>query len=772
MSLGNYEWRLKESLEEEKISSLAKELDLSFNLVRLCVERGQDSVDKIHEFLSPNPQLIHDPYLMHDMEKAVQRIQDAIENGELIYIFGDYDADGITSTTILYETLEMLGAQVSYYLPNRFKDGYGPNIGAFQKAIDEGNTLIITVDCGIAAHEPITFAMENGCDVILTDHHEIPDEIPKAYAVVHPRHPDADYPCRDLSGAGVAFKLAQALLGEFPEEMVELAAIGTIADLVSLTDENRTIVKLGISQMKQTQRMGLISLFEKLAVKTEQLDEKTIGFQIAPRLNALGRLGDATPGVQLLTTFDEEEASQIVTFMQNENEKRQSLVNQIVEEAKPFIDTQKDQPLLLLAHKGWHEGVLGIVASRIVEQTGKPTLVLSISEDGLTAKGSGRSVGEFNLYDALTSVKDQLVKFGGHHMAAGLTIETVLLPSIMKGLESFAQKHLDLLTAKPVLNIDEWIAMEDVDVNWIESLSGLKPYGTDNDEPVVALKGIDVQSVQLLGSDKNHLKVVLKDKTNHSLQALAFGRGNWSDSLQPETPVQVVGTLEINEWQNNRLPQLMIKDITVEGSIIIDWRTSKISNTHLSLENTLYLATNPEYVAELEKRIPDSSKALELEAYIQGKEEPNVNSFVLFDLPKSMEVVTSFFKMSGNKPLYIISYTKKSIMTMGIPDKAKFGLVYKYIQSHSSIPYNDQLVAVAHYLKIPLEQFRVILKVFFELEFVKIVDGQLMIHESPKTNNLEESTLLSSLKEQLSLEQKFNYSQFQELKRWIDSFKG
>lgn len=772
MSLGNYEWRLKESLEEEKIASLAKELNLSFNLIRLCVERGQDSVDKIHEFLSPNPQLIHDPYLMHDMEKAVQRIQNAIENGELIYIFGDYDADGITSTTILNETLEMLGAQVSYYLPNRFKDGYGPNIRAFQEAIDEGNTLIITVDCGIAAHEPVVFAMENGCDVILTDHHEIPDEIPKAYAVVHPRHPDADYPCRDLSGAGVAFKLAQALLGEFPEEMVELAAIGTIADLVSLTDENRTIVKLGISQMKQTQRMGLISLFEKLALKTEQLDEKTIGFQIAPRLNALGRLGDATPGVQLLTTFDEEEASQIVTFMQNENEKRQSLVNQIVEEAKPFIDTQKDQPLLLLAHKGWHEGVLGIVASRIVEQTGKPTLVLSISEDGLTAKGSGRSVGEFNLYDALTSVKDQLVKFGGHHMAAGLTIETVLLPSIMNGLESYAQKHLDLLKAKPILNVDEWIAMEDVDVNWIESLSSLKPYGTDNDEPVVAIKGIDVQSVQLLGADKNHLKVVLKDKTNHSLQALAFGRGNWSDSLQPETLVQVVGTLEINEWQNNRLPQLMIKDITVEGSIIIDWRTSKISNTHLSLENTLYLATNPEYVAELEKRIPNSSKALELEAYIQGKEEPNVNSFVLFDLPKSMEVVTSFFKMSGNKPLYIISYTKNSIMTMGIPDKAKFGLVYKYIQSHSSIPYNEQLVAVAHYLKIPLEQFRVILKVFFELEFVKIVDGQLMIHESPKTNNLEESTLLSSLKEQLSLEQKFNYSQFQELKRWIDSFKG
>lgn len=772
MSLGNYEWRLKESAEEEKIASLAKKLNLSFNLIRLCVERGQDSVDKIHEFLSPNPQLIHDPYLMHDMGKAVQRIQDAIENGELIYIFGDYDADGITSTTILYETLEMLGAQVSYYLPNRFKDGYGPNIRAFQEAIDEGNTLIITVDCGITAHESVVFAMENGCDVILTDHHEIPDEIPKAYAVVHPRHPDADYPCRDLSGAGVAFKLAQALLGEFPEEMVELAAIGTIADLVSLTDENRTIVKLGISQMKQTQRMGLISLFEKLAVKTEQLDEKTIGFQIAPRLNALGRLGDATPGVQLLTTFDEEEANQIVSFMQNENEKRQSIVNQIVEEAKPFIETQKDQPLLLLAHKGWHEGVLGIVASRIVEQTGKPTLVLSISEDGLTAKGSGRSVGEFNLYDALTSVKDQLVKFGGHHMAAGLTIETVLLPSIMNGLESYAQKYLDLLKAKPILNVDEWIAMEDVDVNWIESLSSLKPYGTDNDEPVVAIKGIDVQSVQLLGADKNHLKVVLKDKTNHSLQALAFGKGNWSDSLQPGTPVQVVGTLEINEWQNNRLPQLMVKDIDVEGSIIIDWRTSKISNAHLSIENALYLVTNPEYIVELEKRIPNSSKAIELETYIQGKEESNVKFFVLFDLPKSMEVVQSFFKISGDKPLYIILYTKKSIMTMGIPDKAKFGLVYKYIQSHSSIPYNEQLVAVAHYLKIPLEQFRVILKVFFELEFVKIVDGQLMIHESPKTNNLEESTVLSSLKEQLLLEQKFNYSQFQEMKRWIDSFKG
>ena len=773
MSFANYAWKLKENVDEKLVSSLSSESGVSKNLVRLCVERGVKTVEDLQEFLSPTPHLIHDPFLLHDMDKAVGRIQEAIENGELIHIYGDYDADGITSTTILYETLEMLGAQVSYYLPNRFTDGYGPNIPAFQRALEEGHTLIITVDCGIASHEPIRYAMENGCDVILTDHHEIPSEIPEAYAVVHPRYPEANYPCGDLSGAGVAFKLAHALLGEFPEEMVELAAIGTIADLVSLTDENRTIAKLGIAQMKQTQRIGLVSLLEKLSVKMDKLDEKTVGFQIGPRLNALGRLGDATPGVQLLTTFDDEEAANIVDFMQSENERRQAIVNQIVEEATPLIEAQISQPILVLAQPGWHEGVLGIVASRIVEQTGKPTIVLGISEDGLTAKGSGRSFGEFNLYDALTSVKEHLLKFGGHHMAAGLTVETILLPTIIEGLEQYAKDHQDLLDAKATLTIDEVLPLKEITVEWIDSLANLKPFGTDNPEPVVSLEGILVASTQLLGADKQHLKLNLKESNfSNTLQAMAFSKGEWAQSLQPDTKISIAGTLEINEWQNNRLPQLMVKDIAVEGRVVIDWRTSKITKDHLNVENAIYLATNETYLKELETRIPSTSSVMDFSTFVASEGKSNAKAIVLFDLPEKVEEVEAFFKMDWAQPLYVIAYTKNSVVTTGIPDKPKFGLVYKYIQSHRQIPYNEKLVSVAGFLKIPVEQFRIILKVFFELEFVKIVNGHLMINLSPKTNDLEESTLLKKLNEQMLLEKKFNYSQFQELKSWIDSQQG
>ena len=399
--------------------------------------------------------------------------------------------------------------------------------------------------------------------------------------------------------------------------------------------------------------------------------------------------------------------------------------------------------------------------------------MLGISEDGLTAKGSGRSFGEFNLYDALTSVKDHLLKFGGHHMAAGLTVETIVLPTIIEGLEQYAKDHQDLLDAKATLTIDEILPLKEITVDWIESLASLKPFGTDNPEPVVSLEGIQVASTQLLGADKQHLKLNLKEaNSSNKLQAMAFSKGEWAASLQPDTQISIAGTLEINEWQNNRLPQLMVKDIAVKGRVVIDWRTSKITKDHLAVENALYLATNDVYLKELETRIPSTSSVMDFASFVAANENPTAKAIVLFDLPEKIEEVETFFKMEWTQPLYVIAYTKNSVVTTGIPDKPKFGLVYKYIQSHVQIPYNEKLVSVAGFLKIPVEQFRVILKVFFELEFVKIVDGHLMINESPKTNDLEESTLLKKLNEQMLLEKKFNYSQFQELKSWMDSQQG
>jgi len=358
-------------------------------------------------------------------------------------------------------------------------------------------------------------------------------------------------------------------------------------------------------------------------------------------------------------------------------------------------------------------------------------------------------------------------------MAAGLTVETIMLPTIIEGLEQYAKDHRDLLDAKATLTIDEVLPLKDITVDWIESLSSLKPFGTDNPEPVVSLEGIQVASIQLLGADKQHLKLNLKESnSSNTLQAMAFSKGEWAVSLQPDTKISVAGTLEINEWQNNRLPQLLVKDIAVKGRVVIDWRTSKITKDHLAVENALYLATNEVFLKELETRIPSTSSVMDFASFVAANENPTAKAIVLFDLPEKIEEVETFFKMEWTQPLYVIAYSKNSVVTTGIPDKPKFGSVYKYIQSHGQIPYNEKLVSVAGFLKIPVEQFRVILKVFFELEFVKIVDGHLMINESPKTNDLEESTLLKKLNEQMLLEKKFNYSQFQELKSWMDSQQG
>lgn len=768
MTFSNCKWQLMETIEDPNIKDWATQLQVSPLLIKICMQRGLTALEDIAEFLTTTPQLWHDPFLMHDMEKAIDRIQQAIETEESILIFGDYDADGITSTAILYETLEMLGADVTYYLPNRFEDGYGPNQRVFEEYVRNGVGLIITVDCGIAAHEPIEWAMAQHCDVILSDHHEIPSVIPKAYAVIHPRHPEAEYPFGDLSGAGVAFKIAHALLGELPDELLEIAAIGTIADLVSLTDENRTLVKLGLQQMRQTQRIGLVSLFEALQIKQETVDEKTIGFQIAPRFNALGRLGDASPGVTLLTTFDEDEAHQLVDFMQTENARRQQIVDDITKEALEMAQSQKDKLVIVLAQKNWHEGVLGIVASRVVEQVAKPTVVLSISEDGLSVKGSARSVGAFNLYDALTSCQEVLSKFGGHHMAAGLSLETVLLPAFIEKLEYFASEHAELLQAETILNIEQVLELSAVTVEFIEQLEYLKPFGSDNPEPLFELTNVQLQNKQQMGAEQQHLKVTIQQE-NEALQCLAFSKGEWANRLNLQDELSVVGTLEINEWQQKRLPQLMLKDIETSSPQIFDWRTNKIRPEQLNLKNAIYLVNRLNLQLLVAERIQPSSIVMTMDEWLaQADTLTQYDSLVLFDCPQSRELVEALKRRVITQKLYIIAFTPKSVMTMGIPTRERFKQVFQYIQTHSNVPYNETTGNVATYLKIPLEQFKIILKVFFELEFVIIADGFLQINPAAKSVDLMESPLMKQLQEQLWLEKVFIYSQFSDLTKWLD----
>ena len=361
----------------------------SETFAELLWNRNIRTAEEFSQLMKVNIDDLHDPFLMHDMERAVERIQAAVMEEQAILVYGDYDADGITSTSIMVEALEMIGADVHYVLPNRFIHGYGPNKSLFEEKINEGIQLIITVDNGVAGNEAIDYANSKGVDVIVTDHHELPPVLPDAYCIIHPRHPEGHYPFGELAGAGVAFKLATALLEEVPLEMLDLVTIGTVADLVSMTGENRLFVKLGLQAIKQTQRLGLLELLKVSSVDLQKVDEMSIGFSLGPRLNAIGRLGDPNPAVELMTTFDEEIAHTLAEKLDKINDERKVIVQETTAEATALINPE--DKVHLVAAKGWNPGVLGIVAGNILKQTGQPTIVLSIDENGV-AKGSGRSL--------------------------------------------------------------------------------------------------------------------------------------------------------------------------------------------------------------------------------------------------------------------------------------------------------------------------------------------------------------------------------------------
>ena len=334
-----YKWQLKTKPTEVELKTVTAFDAMPQAIAELLWQRGLRDDDAVTNFMQPNSQQLHDPFLLNDMQKAVERIQSAVEAGEKITVYGDYDADGITSTTLMRETLEILGADVNVYVPNRFTDGYGPNLAAYQRIIADGTQLIVTVDNGVSGLEPIAYAQEHGVDVVVTDHHELPAELPKATAIVHPRYPGSNYPFGDLCGVGVAFKVATALLDEIPYESLDLVAIGTICDLVSLTDENRALVSLGLQQLQNTSRPGLVALCQAAGVEQATIDATSIGFGIGPRLNAIGRLGDATLGVNLLTTFDEEQAVEQAKFVESQNKERQGLVQEITTAAMAMAET-------------------------------------------------------------------------------------------------------------------------------------------------------------------------------------------------------------------------------------------------------------------------------------------------------------------------------------------------------------------------------------------------------------------------------------------------
>lgn len=764
MKKAKYTWQLREKTElPEEFSTILTNEQINPLLGQILWHRGIQSKEALETFLRPTVENLYDPFLLHDMEKTVTRIQDAVAQGEKILVYGDYDADGITSTTVMKEAIELIGGEVEYFLPNRFIQGYGPNLAVFKEQIENGIQLIITVDNGVAGHEAINYATEQGIDVIVTDHHELPPELPNAFTIIHPKHPLGEYPFGELAGVGVAFKVATALLGELPVEFLDLVAIGTIADLVSLTDENRVLVKMGLEMIQTGERIGLDVLVHLAELKKEAISEENIGFTIAPRLNALGRLDDASPGVELMTTFDEEEAKRIATYINSQNDERKEIVATITKEAFELIDPTA--PIHIVAKQGWHEGVLGIVAGRIMQDTGKPTIVLTIDENNQLAKGSGRSVSALNLFDSLSEIREEFIHFGGHHMAAGMTLPLANIVKVKEHLIQYLEiNQIDLSQGQEML-IDESLKVEDATIPFIQQLKILAPLGTDNPVPNFVFEDVSVEQSRQIGADKSHLKFQISQEGT-KLDAIAFQMGNQVDEFGQGT-TNIVGQLSINEWNGNKKPQLMVSDFSVKGTQLFDLRGKNARQKEIPAEHTLYIYFN----AESQKLIDDSSSQRYLfttvAETVESIKTSNSQQLVFVDCPDDSDLLKQITQAGKIERVYLMGISQEEAYLNGTGTREQYAQLYKFVRQQEQVDVRYKLNVVAQHLKIQEKLLIFMIQVFFDLGFVTIENGVLRKVENPENHPLTESMVYQTRLKRIKTEEFLLYSDREILQHWL-----
>ena len=558
----NKKWQICEC-DKEKIENIKNKYNLNSLLATILVNKNIIDKEKIRLFLEPNRNDFYDPYLINDMDIATDRIIKAINNQEKVIIYGDYDVDGITSITVLKSFLKDVGLQASYYIPNRLEEGYGLNKDAINKIAEQGYTLMITVDCGITAIEEVEYANSLGIETIITDHHEPGEELPNALAVIDNKRKDSKYPFRELAGVGVAFKVSQALSQKLnlKEETylkyLDIVCVGTISDIVPLVDENRVITKLGMLLVKQTKNLGLRSILNSSGYR--QINSMAISFGVAPRINACGRLGDAEEALKLLLSTDIYEVNELNNKLNEHNRQRQEIEKSISKEAIEKIENEKlnENRTIVVGGKNWHHGVIGIVSSKITEKYFKPSILLSLEENGI-AKGSGRSISGFDLHEALMKCEDLLDKFGGHSMAVGLTLKQENLSEFYKRFEDFA-KESKIEEIVPIINVDAKIELSDINKKVIEDLKQLEPFGEANKMPIFALKNVKIDSIRSL-SDGKHLKLTLREK-NQVISAIGFNIGNLVNEYKIGDRIDIAGTLEINTYNGMENLQINIKDV-------------------------------------------------------------------------------------------------------------------------------------------------------------------------------------------------------------------
>ncbi|TWT10396.1 single-stranded-DNA-specific exonuclease RecJ [Streptococcus sp. sy004] len=716
MIKAKYDWQLSKHQPSEEFLKIAKQAGLSPLASQILYQRGVVEPEQLEHFLTLDLAQLHDPYLFYEMEKAVTRIRQAIETGERILVYGDYDADGMTAASIMKETLEMMGADYEIYLPNRFTDGYGPNKSVYQYFIDQqAISLIITVDNGVAGHEAISYAKEVGVDVIVTDHHSLPADLPDAYAIIHPEHPQGAYPFPHLAGCGVAFKLATALLETVPTEFLDLVAIGTVADMMSLTDENRILVKFGLQILKETDRIGLQELMKLSDLEPANLTEDSIGFTLAPQLNALGRLDDPNPAIELLTGFDDEEVKDLAQLVFSKNDERKALVQSIFEEAKAMVDPTK--PAQVLAKENWQPGVLGIVAGKLLDELQQPVVVLSISDN--QAKGSARSPEVVDVFEALSGQKDLFIAFGGHSGAAGMTLDVDKLEQLSTCLCDYIKERQIDLSQKISLTIDSDIALADLSLDTIKNLEKLMPFGICHQKPVFRLSNIQVIQARQMGQGGSHLKLKIA-QADKELEVVAFGYGHLVQEFLQASHLELAVHLSINFWNGNRMLQLMLVDARVDGVQLIDIRS---------------------------KNLPLPNQVPSLESGLKS------DVVVVAQIPEDVNQLKTLLQEGQFKVIYFKNEIKNQYYLTGYGTRDQFAKLYKVIYQFPEFDVRNKLGELSHYLKIPQILLVKMIQIFEELGFVTITNGLMTVNKSASKREIAESRIYQELKEQVTYQE-------------------
>jgi len=668
-------WKESEKTPYESVGS-----GLHPEIERLFLERNLGCIDTLKDG-STAEETWHDPFIFKDMLIATSRIKQAVADNEHILVYGDYDADGTTATAILIRALRHLGAVANFYIPHRFFEGYGPNEDAFMQAIHEGYKLIITVDCGIACWQEAEILKEHNVDLIIIDHHQPKVEIPHAVAIIHPEY-DENYPFNYLAGAGVALKVAEALRnGNLEENDYMLAMLGTVGDIVDLVDENRSIVKKGLSAFRKTTSPGVLALLQIADLNQYEVDETTVAFAICPRLNAPGRMDDASMVVDLLLAEDEFTATEYAREIDGLNNERRTITNQITEDATSLAESKELAKLaaLVLYHPDWHEGVLGIVASRVADKYAKAAVLLTISDEG-DLKGSARAPEGLDILKALVANEDLLLRYGGHELAAGLTLTADKLEEFDKGLN----RALEGSIAVKELKVEMQLKIEELDFKWVDDLSYLAPFGEGNKRPIVKLSNVKIKNVKRVGATYEHLKFTIYSGKN-SIDAIFFSGVHTFIYLTTDAKFDVLCEIEINEWNGNKKVQANVIDVKCDDVQLLDLRNQRLD-------------------AEFGERIADG--------------------FVVDRVFESKEKLRAAFRESAARNVVL-----KRLHPMTMPSRQQFVFVYQTAREHEPFSLGSEVIAFFENSGISKGMLVFIVRVFTEIGLFGYDGGVVRLNE-------------------------------------------